>query len=415
MIEAPPMEERTLPTLPASGKPCTACGLCESVCAAHAIRMQETPQGFLRPVVDTDICIRCHACEKACAGLAENLGAGPAEEMEAYEAWTLDAEVRAASSSGGVFTELARHVLAQGGIVFGVEMEGADKARFIGVEQEADLAKLRGSKYLQADPALCYREALGHLRKGRQVLFSGTPCQVRAMRARCGKKYANLLLVDVACYGVPSRLLLRSMLREQELSGGPVERYIFRDKRLAWRSSQSRVVFKDGSEKLLPYENNLFLKGYLTGCVLNESCYTCNLPLADRSGDLSLGDFWGRRTRGDEADRLGVSCIVCHTPAGRQAMQAISGRLHLEPITLPDVERENHGTVAAHRTAPACREAFLQELAQKPLGAVLHRFLWRGTALRPYTMLGGRPIFLPRLIHRFREKWLGLMGKFRRH
>ena len=97
-----PKDDKPRPTLPASGSPCTGCGLCMSVCGQRAISMEENAEGFLVAKVDEAACIGCKACEKMCARLAKVGGSG---EHRFYEAWSQAQEIRCGSSSGGVFRE----------------------------------------------------------------------------------------------------------------------------------------------------------------------------------------------------------------------------------------------------------------------------------------------------------------------
>ena len=42
------------------------------------------------------------------------------------------------------------------------------------------------------------------MKKGRKVIFSGTPCQVQAALNLNEELRENLYLIDVVCHGVPS-------------------------------------------------------------------------------------------------------------------------------------------------------------------------------------------------------------------
>ena len=69
----------------------------------------------------------------------------------AYACYNTNKEIRLSSSSGAIFSSLAECVLKRHGVVYGVTMsEDCYSAEFISVTSREDLAKLRGSKYLQA-------------------------------------------------------------------------------------------------------------------------------------------------------------------------------------------------------------------------------------------------------------------------
>ena len=94
---------------------CTGCGACVSICPKQAITMRADSEGFLYPVVDGTKCVACDACEKRCPA------GKPAQEKHAklFGAQAKDEQLRKASSSGGIFTLLARNAIAKGGVVFG--------------------------------------------------------------------------------------------------------------------------------------------------------------------------------------------------------------------------------------------------------------------------------------------------------
>ena len=64
--------------------------------------------------------------------------------------WSQREDERVQSSSGGVFSLLARQVLEQGGAVFGAALEEDKTVRHVCVRREEELAPLRGSKYVQS-------------------------------------------------------------------------------------------------------------------------------------------------------------------------------------------------------------------------------------------------------------------------
>lgn len=368
------------PVLPSSGSPCTGCGLCATVCGQKAIRMKENAEGFLVAEVDEATCIGCKACEKMCARLA---GVGGRELHRFYEAWSLDEAQRAASSSGGVFGELAADCIRRGGVVYGVAMRGSDFPRFVAVERVEDLSLLRGSKYLQADTGDVLLQMAAALKTGRPVLFAGVSCQVRAARVRFGERYDNLLLVDLACFGVPSRHVWRSFLRA---NGKEITGVSFRDKTRSWRNYSMRIMHADGACTLIHKEENPFMRGFLCHLGLNACCYTCRSAVDDRPGDISLGDFWGRPRRDDE--HAGVSAVIVHTPRGAAELERIRPALHLTPADGKTAVSHNGGLIAHTGGTPPLRAAFLHALKRRPLKRVLSRFLDASNRPRPGLSLG---------------------------
>ena len=58
--------DKNLPELYLKREDCCGCTACYTMCPVHAITMRPDEEGFLYPVVDAEVCIRCGACLKAC-------------------------------------------------------------------------------------------------------------------------------------------------------------------------------------------------------------------------------------------------------------------------------------------------------------------------------------------------------------
>lgn len=298
---------------------CCGCSACEQICPKHCIQMASDRQGFLYPIVDQDNCIDCHLCEKVCPVLHQNKERKP---IEAYAAFNKDEQIRLESSSGGIFTLLAEKTLQQGGVVFGAMFNEKWEVVHSYIESPKDLAKLRGSKYVQSKINNCFTVAQKFLNQGRQVLFSGTPCQIAAFRLFLMKDYVNLLLVDVACHGVPSPLLWKDYLMLFK-----TERIIsisFRDKRNGW-SNYSYVINNDDREILSQiHRDNIYSQGFLNDLTIRPSCFACPAKSGKSCSDLTIADFWGiDNVLPNRNDEKGVNLILANTPLGHHLIEQL--------------------------------------------------------------------------------------------
>ncbi len=311
---------------------CTGCGACVSICPKGAIAMKPDEEGFLYPAVDEKLCVGCDVCEKRCPA-----GAIPKEKKpHIVGAQVRDEALRRASSSGGVFTALARQTLARGGAVFGAAFDENMHVEHIGAIDEAEIGMMRGSKYVQSDAADAIANAAGLLARGIPVMFSGTPCQIAGLLAKVGGKYGELLLtVDFVCHGVPSPGVFESYIKALEKDAGKrVTGYTFRDKRLGWKNFSAVATFEDGSEHAGTQTTDPYLYGFLQNLYLRPSCVHCDALRGNHhAADITLADLWGAQEICPERDDdTGLSLVMINTQRGREAMKAIDNRVTTFPV-----------------------------------------------------------------------------------
>ena len=324
---------RMLEMLKNAGKFCTGCGACYNVCPVDAIRMVPDQWGFLYPEIDHGSCVDCKKCENVCPKLEcmnDNL-----PEPECYAARGAD-PVRAVSSSGGIFTHLARMILARGGIVCGAAMNPDFSVQHICVKDEEGLAALRKSKYVQSDTGLIYREIASYLKEGKEVLFTGTPGQVAAAKKFFGREAKNIYYVDILCHGVPSVQMLQDYMREN-FDLEKVDYIDFRSKLNGWRCDQFRVFWKDKTSTLYPCENSTYELGFHRNISLRDGCENCEFSGHQRQGDLTLGDFW-RVAQYDPRlnDHKGTSVVLVNNEQGKALLDGI--RKDLVDLTQTPIE-----------------------------------------------------------------------------
>ena len=246
------------------------------------------------------------------------------------------------SSSGGVFTELAKAVLKENGAVFGAAYDDKFEVAHICVECESDLAKIRGAKYAQSSLANVFPEVKTRLNQGQNVLFSGTPCQVGGLKAYLRKDYGNLLTVDFVCHSVPSPMAWKEYVkyRAQKDNGGSLpEKINLRSKITGWSRYQYSNVFTyaNGKEYAARSGESLYMKLFVGGYINRKSCETCRFKGYSRVSDLTIGDFWGIWDIAPEMDDdKGTSVVLVQSQQGRQIIERLEDRLSLKRVTLED-------------------------------------------------------------------------------
>lgn len=288
--------------------------------------MRHDEEGFLYPVVNESLCTDCGLCEKVCPIiLRDNSDSDSSEPLKVYALYNRNAEARAASSSGGVFAELAASCLAEGGIVYGAEYDEDLKVVHHGYDDAAGTDRFRGSKYVQSDMQGICREIRAHLAGGRKVLFSGTPCQVGGLKAYLRRDYENLLTVDILCHGTPSPQIFADYIRFiNKHSPGTLDGIFMKDKTFGWGYQNLRLHFRNGRTEFNTVLSTLWNKIFYDHIVNRPACHACRWTNLHRAGDLTTGDFWGIDKIHPEVNtEQGVSLLMVNTAKGLNLWQKI--------------------------------------------------------------------------------------------
>ena len=347
--------------------------------------MQADAEGFLYPQIDALKCINCGICQKVCASI------NPAEARRprsVYAAMAKDEILRLASSSGGVFSLLANEVLSKCGVVFGAAFDHNDwHVYHKAVETEADLAELRGSKYVQSDVGDSYRQVKAYLNAGRQVLFSGTPCQIAALNKFLamykGLPLENLLLVDVVCHAVPSPLAWRKYLEKRasaiytERVGRlrDIRRISSRRKNCGWKRYSLSLSFANDKEYLSVFSDDPFMRGFLAELYNRPSCHNCPCKNLRSGSDITIADFWGVGTHlPDMDDDKGTSVVLVNTEKGAQSFSAISSDLNSKVADFDNAVKGNPAIMRPtnpHRN----RSGFFRKVLKSDFDSLVNRML----------------------------------------
>lgn len=321
--------------------------------------------------------------------------------QKVYAATNCSEEILSESSSGGVFYELARRFVADGGAVCAAVWDGD----FMGVHHaiaydEEALKPMMRSKYVQSALGGCFLKIRDLLMNGQRVMFVGTPCQAAALRrfitgrvpeaaaaevfvsevsvSEVSRKAvegrtapgsretdnmaARLLLVEILCHGAPLPAAWKSYAGGLLESSGAVSLagVNFRDKSaLGWKNYSLTLSLNmpDGSLKTIsrPYAKVPFMQDFLSGVNLRESCLHCSFRNGRSGADISLGDFWGvEKLMPQVYDPMGVNVVSVFSDRGAEAIAAVSSSLRLTEVPQDVFERSiahngGYGTAAKTR------------------------------------------------------------------
>lgn len=294
---------------------CCGCSACVERCPKQCISFEEDKEGFRYPKVDESRCIDCHICEKVCPVINT-----PNESsiVKAFAASLHDTAIKKASSSGAIFSFLASKTIQEGGIVFGARYDDNWEVYHDSCSDIESLGLFRSSKYMQSRIGDCFIRVENSLKEGKQVLFSGTPCQIAGLKKFLQRDYDNLTTIDVICHGVPSpkawRLYLKDMLRKGIV--GPdlsdITEVNFRAKVENWIDFKVLIKSKN-SDYISSKDEDPYFRAFNMNVTLRPICYECPFKCGKSGSDITMADFWGIQNLDPSAyDDQGTSLIITH-------------------------------------------------------------------------------------------------------
>lgn len=346
-------------------KNCIGCAACYSLCPSAAVTMKENEEGFLFPVIETDKCTECGLCVKICPALNPQYKNN--KNPECYAAMASD-EIRAESSSGGVFPVLAYHFLEHGGYVAGAVWETDGSVKHIVSDKRDDIENMRGSKYLQSVIGDCFKDIKTLLEENKKVLFTGTPCQVAGLYAFLRKDYENLYTVELICHGVPSPKVFKKYLAENLEKDEKFVKTDFRDKIYGWDSKL--VISTQTSQRKITHfaADDSYMQSFLKNISLRESCGDCKFNRLPRQSDMTIGDFWLiRRYRKQMDDKKGTSVILVNNLKGSKLLKNIADNFKiLKKVPLKYGIKGNPNIVQSSKMN-IYRELFFKSIASQTL------------------------------------------------
>ena len=315
---------------------CSGCNTCSMVCPTHSISMAKDDNGFLYPRIDQDRCIDCKKCVRSCP-MIQNSG----QAIESAYAVRLLSKDIDNSASGGAFFALAKAFLEDNGIVYGCAFNEELTAKHIMVERSEDLRKLQGSKYVQSYLDV-HADILNQLNAGRKVLFSGTPCQVAAIKSFVGE-YPRLFTIEIVCHGVPNDALWKDYIQYLENEKkGKITDFHFRAKNTAIKFCAQYSLYKNGKEKeyTLPSVLSYYYYGFLKGKIYRDSCYSCPYAKPNRQADVTICDYWGYQGKLFKG-KTDISALLIQGEKGKNLFELGKKYMEAEETSFSQVAANN--------------------------------------------------------------------------
>jgi len=307
---------------------CCGCSACEQICPRHCIHLVSDKNGFLYPSIDKKKCIDCKLCEKVCPCQNQKESAEPIKTCACKNP---NLETRLQSSSGGAFTLIAAHVIGNGGVVFGARFDNQWNVVHDFADSLEGLQLFRGSKYVQSRLSDNFKKCKEFLKQNKQVLFSGTPCQIAGLKNYLGEKYENLITLDTICHAVPSPKIWNKYLDETcsylSINKNDINKIDFRNKSTGWEKYSFTIDYiKNGNPQ--QYKNrfvhNPYGKSFLQHLSTRPSCTKCPAKEGRSHSDITLGDFWGiDKIMPEINDDKGIGLLLINSDKGLQLIKQL--------------------------------------------------------------------------------------------
>ncbi|MGL5357203.1 MAG: Coenzyme F420 hydrogenase/dehydrogenase, beta subunit C-terminal domain [Cetobacterium sp.] len=333
---------------------CTGCYGCLNSCPVEgAIQFKKTEEGFYKPFL-TEKCIQCGMCRKGCP-VIEKVNTNSKEYLKVYSCWSKDSEIVKNSSSGGIFSELAKHYLEQDGVVFGAKWQDGEIVHS-GITKLEELKNLQKSKYLQSKVEMSYSEVKRYLKLDKKVLFVGTPCQIAALNTLVN--HENLITVDLICHGIPSYSAYEKYIRENFNLNIRDVTVDFRNKDTGWENYN--LTFKNKDQIIIQnnHGKDLWFRGFLTDTYLNKPCYNCEFRTIPRFADITLGDFWG--VPAEVKNIAGTSVVTLNSKKGKELFKVIDSNLEVKEVQL-DTALKGNPCLYNYKMNDSRREGFFKD------------------------------------------------------
>lgn len=321
-------------------KNCCGCTACMNVCPVNAITMIPDKEGFLYPYINQEKCNNCGLCRKVCS-FNDGYKHDSETPINVYAVKHKSEEERVTSRSGGMFVALSDEILNNRGIVYGAEMDKNLYVLHKRVSTREDIHSLKGSKYVQSDMTDMFNQVKSDLIDQREVLFSGTPCQISGLRSFLGENFntEKLILCDIVCHGTPSPLIYEEYIKYFEKKHKhEIIKFDFRDKTFGWDKHFESMWLDNGQKITQRYYTDLFYQHI----IFRPACANCKFANLRRPSDITLADFWGI----DKAvpgfnDNKGISLVFINSDKGKQIFELIKDKVHYIESKIEDCMQPN--------------------------------------------------------------------------
>ena len=301
------------------------------------------------------------------------------------------------SRSGGIFTALSDYILQNDGVVYGAVISFPDMiVVHRRAESESGRNLMRGSKYVQSDISDCFALIKKDLEAGRLVLFTGSSCQVAAVKLVLGERYPNLFTVDIICHGVPSPSIWKDYITYIQKKYGAVCCDVdFRNKnRFGWTAHVETFKLRKGN-KIKVIDSIYYTKLYYSHLITRPCCSYCPYKCKNHPGDITIGDYWGIKKAAPEFfNEMGVSLLLINSERGNMLFDRVKDAINYKRTELA---KSMQPALVAPFPMPESRKDFWRDYWDMGIEKVLIKYVGNKYILAA-SILKQRIVFLIKTI-----------------
>ena len=240
--------------------------------------------------------------------------------LACYSGYSLDADIRYHSSSGGLITSVLKFMfeegLIDGALVVRMKKKDPLKAESFLARSLEEVVSAQGSKYCPVDMSNGLKDIINSKPDARFAIV-GLPCQVRAFKKLKKIQRKIVLYLGLFCYRTPNNYATRVFLKKTKINPEDVLRIAYRGE--GW-PGYMKIVKKNGEKILiLSSKAGAFL---LSDFFIPKRCFLCGDHTAELA-DVSFGDAWLSQFKNDKKGR---SIIITRTLRGQKIIEEVKNK-----------------------------------------------------------------------------------------
>ena len=326
---------------------CCGCGVCVGVCPKKCISWKRSANGMYQPIIDQDLCVKCGICMKVCPGLGHqhkdnsDQDAVRGKVISAYNAWSINPQIRHISASGGVISSIVKQLLEDGryDVAFMVDTYDYRHQLVTMPVTVNDIRNVVSSSYPKSRYLpVSHENAVIYAKNNREkkVIIIGTSCAIRGFLAAIKQlhlKRENYLLLGLFCdsifsYNVIDYFSQSSFCGEREL-----EKLHFKNKESGGWPGNMKFFFSDGSTEYQDKSERAKVKDYFRP----ERCLYC-IDKLNVCADISFGDNYTEQ----DSSGQGSNSVIVRTELGSTIWNEVISVLEYREVTINQIMKAQH-------------------------------------------------------------------------